>query len=508
MKGHAFRSTATCVSNSLEASGNNQLFQKFIPGDIAWIKIHNNSWWPGQVVDEKSIDVKPKRKSKDEILIRLYGTYDYLYMDPLKCNMEFENFLKQDNITMKEAFQKSLDEDLSHTISSGYSKGRVSHFRGHTTSESPKGKMQKQIKTARNQKEIGSSNKQKEGSSKQKRKYDARDKAARNTKTKEDEGREQRINVKYEKEAIGGNSIRQGTPENHNIAEKEIIGASGVNSTKRDCLRRSPRNADKKHEMEMYIIEWSRCQYTESCRSGKLNMMDKVNSGASNMKVMEQLCSEQSRQMDRVHIKEKLPGKASKEISGDEAAGTVIVKKYTLRKRKQKDAQLEVKKIFISEMSKDKGKKNHESGLQDYVDKGANRDLVPKRIRQNDFQELNHKNVAAQTMEMFSNEVAGNRAMEQGEARKNITMKMVRIAASTCKNMKSSDLEEQKRGNATQPKKIESLKSDHQAKFSAPESAVDISARKTKVMRSLGLIPPSGSPFHRNRILEVAHLKT
>lgn len=49
MKGHAFRSTATCVSNSLEASGNNQLFQKFIPGDIAWIKIHNNSWWPGQV---------------------------------------------------------------------------------------------------------------------------------------------------------------------------------------------------------------------------------------------------------------------------------------------------------------------------------------------------------------------------------------------------------------------------------------------------------------------------
>ncbi|XP_064944183.1 uncharacterized protein LOC103969167 isoform X9 [Musa acuminata AAA Group] len=239
-------------------------------------------------------------------------------------------FLKQDNITMKEAFQKSLDEDLSHTISSGYSKGRVSHFRGHTTSESPKGKMQKQIKTARNQKEvgspsmrIGSSNKQKEGSSKQKRKYDARDKAARNTKTKEDEGREQRINVKYGKEAIGGNSIRQ-----------------------------------------------------------------------------------------------------------------------------------------------------------------------------------------EQTMEMFSNEVAGNRAMEQGEARKNIAMKMVRIAASTCKNMKPSDFEEQKRGNATQPKKIESLKSDHQAKFSAPESAVDISARKTKVMRSLGLIPPSGSPFHRNRILEVAHLKT
>ncbi|XP_064985997.1 uncharacterized protein LOC135585353 isoform X5 [Musa acuminata AAA Group] len=472
MKGHAFRSTATCVSNSLEASGNNQLFQKFIPGDIAWIKIHNNSWWPGQ-------------------------------------------FLKQDNITMKEAFQKSLDEDLSHTISSGYSMRRVSHFRGHTTSESPKGKMQKQIKTARNQKEvgspsvrIGSSNKQKEGSSKQKRKYDARDKAARNTKTNKDEGREQRINVKYGKEAIGGNSIRQGTPENHNIAEKEIIGVSGVNSTKRDCLRRSPRNADKKHEMEMYIIEWSRCQYTESCRSGKLNMMDKVNSGASNVKVMEQLCSEQSRQMDRGQIKEKLPGKASKEISGDEAAGTVIVKKYTLRKRKQKDAQLEVKKNFISEMSKDKGKKNHESGLQDYVDKGANRDLVPKRIRQNDFQELNHKNVAEQTMEMFSNEVAGNRAMEQGEGRKNIAMKMVRIAASTCKNMKPSDLEEQKRGNATQPKKIESLKSDHQAKFSAPESAVDISARKTKVMRSLGLIPPSGSPFHRNRILEVAHLKT
>ncbi|RRT45838.1 hypothetical protein B296_00048651 [Ensete ventricosum] len=407
MKGHAFRSTAICVSNSLEASGNNQLFQKFMPGDIAWIKIHNHSWWPGQVF---SI--------------------------------------------------------------------------------------------------LGSSYKQKEGSSKQKRKYGARGKAASNTKTKEDEGREQRINVKYGKEAIRGNSIRQGTPENHNIAEKEIVGASGVNSSKRDCLRRSPRNADKKHEMEMYIIEWSRSQYTEPCGSGKLNTMDKVNSGASNVKVMEQLCSEQSRQKDRVQIKEKLPGKASKEISVDEASGAVIVKKYTLRKRKQKDAQLEAKKEFISEISKDKGKENHESGLQDYVDKGVNRDLVPKRIRQNDFPELICENVAEQTKEMFSNEVAGNRAIEQDEARKNIATKMVRIAASRCKNMKPSDLEEQKRGNATRPKKIESLKSDHQAKFSAPEAAADISARKTKVMLSLGLIPPSGSPFHRNGMLEVAHLKT
>ncbi|URE46720.1 PWWP domain [Musa troglodytarum] len=468
-----------------------------------------------EVVDEKSIDVKPKKKSKDEILIRLYGTYDYLYMDPLKCNMEFENFLKQDNITMKEAFQKSLAEDLSHTISSGCSKRQVSHFREHTASESPKGKMQKQIKTARNQKEVGSpsmrlgsSDKQTEGSSKQKRKYDARDKAARNTKTKEDEGREQRINVNFGKEAIGGGGIRQGTPANHNIAEKEITGASGVNSTKRDCLRRSPRNANKKHEMEMYMIEWPRCQYTESYGSGKLNMMDKVNSGASNTKVMGQLCSEHLRQMDRVQINEKLPGKTSKEISGDEAAGTVIVKKYTLRKRKQKDTQLEVKKNFISEISEEKGKENHESGLQGYVDEGVTRDLVPKRIRQNDFQELNCKNVADQTMEMFSNEVAGNRAIEQGEARKNIAMKTVRITASRCKNMKPSDLEEQKRGNATQPKKIESLKSDHQTMFSAPESAVDISARKTKVMRSLGLIPPSGSPFHKNGMLEVAHLKT
>ncbi|KAJ0961201.1 hypothetical protein J5N97_000823 [Dioscorea zingiberensis] len=46
-------------------------------GDTLWTKVNGCSWWPAQVVSEKSISNKHKRKAEDEVLVRLYGTYEY-----------------------------------------------------------------------------------------------------------------------------------------------------------------------------------------------------------------------------------------------------------------------------------------------------------------------------------------------------------------------------------------------------------------------------------------------
>ncbi|XVE55599.1 hypothetical protein DITRI_Ditri03aG0171900 [Diplodiscus trichospermus] len=60
-------------------------------GEVIWVKLHENLWWPAQVVDDRSVSesCKPGNRSQGEVLVRLYGSYEYLYADPMKDYSEF-----------------------------------------------------------------------------------------------------------------------------------------------------------------------------------------------------------------------------------------------------------------------------------------------------------------------------------------------------------------------------------------------------------------------------------
>ncbi|GMN40132.1 hypothetical protein TIFTF001_009368 [Ficus carica] len=96
------------------------------PADIIWVKNHGGSWWPAQVVDENLVSEssKPSKRSAEKVLVRLYGTYTYSYVDPIKCHSEFDEILKQNNNSYRDIFLKALEKDVTRLKSSKSKKQR------------------------------------------------------------------------------------------------------------------------------------------------------------------------------------------------------------------------------------------------------------------------------------------------------------------------------------------------------------------------------------------------
>ncbi|XP_058088511.1 uncharacterized protein LOC131235330 isoform X6 [Magnolia sinica] len=115
-------------SEAATKGGDDKLRKEFTLGDIVWIKIYDSSWWPAQVVDENTIGggEKIEKKMEGGVLTRLYGSYEYLYVDPMKYHSEFENVLKQNNCSVKEILNKALEQDLSQIKSGAKSKRKAS----------------------------------------------------------------------------------------------------------------------------------------------------------------------------------------------------------------------------------------------------------------------------------------------------------------------------------------------------------------------------------------------
>ncbi|XP_057469500.1 uncharacterized protein LOC130758572 isoform X2 [Actinidia eriantha] len=95
--------------------------KEVILGDIIWVSLHGSSWWPAQVVDDNAVSQskKPSNRSASEVLVRLYGSYKYMYVDPMACRTEFENILEQNNGNCNVIFKKALDEELARFESGG-----------------------------------------------------------------------------------------------------------------------------------------------------------------------------------------------------------------------------------------------------------------------------------------------------------------------------------------------------------------------------------------------------
>ncbi|XP_058221271.1 PWWP domain-containing protein 4-like [Rhododendron vialii] len=110
----------------------NQTSKEVVLGDLIWVSLHGSSWWPAQVFDDNAVSRrnKPRKRSTGEVLVRLYGSYKYMYVDPIKCRSEFDNILKQKNGNYSEIFEKALEQDLGRLRS-----GRGNTKKGSTSQE-------------------------------------------------------------------------------------------------------------------------------------------------------------------------------------------------------------------------------------------------------------------------------------------------------------------------------------------------------------------------------------
>ncbi|GAV66829.1 hypothetical protein CFOL_v3_10339, partial [Cephalotus follicularis] len=108
-----------------------KLEETVMQGDEIWVNINGDSWWPAQVVDENTVSASKKagNKSLGDVLVRLYGSYKYLYADPVKCRSDFEMVLKQNNGCRRQIFMKSLERDRQ-LLKSGGTKRRGSKTTG------------------------------------------------------------------------------------------------------------------------------------------------------------------------------------------------------------------------------------------------------------------------------------------------------------------------------------------------------------------------------------------
>ncbi|KAK2977968.1 hypothetical protein RJ640_023506 [Escallonia rubra] len=122
MKANILPSNGSCVEKK---SGNKaadiQICGEIAFGDLIWVKLHESSWWPGQVVDENLVSrsCKPSDRSAGEVLVR------FLYVDPIRCHSEFENILKDFNGCYSEILEKALEQDIPRP-KCGTAKGRES----------------------------------------------------------------------------------------------------------------------------------------------------------------------------------------------------------------------------------------------------------------------------------------------------------------------------------------------------------------------------------------------
>ncbi|CAA3004534.1 Hypothetical predicted protein [Olea europaea subsp. europaea] len=83
-------------------------------GDLVWVLLPCSSWWLAQAVDENSVSgkLKPINKSAGEVLVRLYGSYKYLYVDPIMSHGKFEDKHEAYSGNYMDILKETLEQEL------------------------------------------------------------------------------------------------------------------------------------------------------------------------------------------------------------------------------------------------------------------------------------------------------------------------------------------------------------------------------------------------------------
>lgn len=92
----------------------NQSIWKPDYGDLLWVRLHGSSWWPAQVVDESTVSAihQPRKRREGEILVRLYGSYKYSFINPISSLLEFKDTLEKYSGSYNAILEESLKQDL------------------------------------------------------------------------------------------------------------------------------------------------------------------------------------------------------------------------------------------------------------------------------------------------------------------------------------------------------------------------------------------------------------
>nr|XP_043617854.1 uncharacterized protein LOC122589607 isoform X2 [Erigeron canadensis] len=123
---------STVKNKAGKETENGQPNMEVIFGEMLWVKLDQGSWWPAQVVDDNSISLayKPSSKgSKSDVLVRLYGSYTYNYVDIHGSRAEFKDILMKKNFNYESIFKETLEQDLP-SLKSSRSKKRQSNSKG------------------------------------------------------------------------------------------------------------------------------------------------------------------------------------------------------------------------------------------------------------------------------------------------------------------------------------------------------------------------------------------
>ncbi|KAF5765623.1 putative PWWP domain-containing protein [Helianthus annuus] len=102
-------------------------------GELLWVKLNETSWWPAQIVDENLVSSvnKPSSKgSSSDLLVRLYGSYIYKYVDIHTSSAEFKTMIIKNNFNYHDIVKKSIEQDLPSLRSSKSRKRQQSKSKG------------------------------------------------------------------------------------------------------------------------------------------------------------------------------------------------------------------------------------------------------------------------------------------------------------------------------------------------------------------------------------------
>ncbi|XP_039049917.1 putative oxidoreductase GLYR1 isoform X1 [Hibiscus syriacus] len=241
-----------------------QLVGEVSLGDLIWVKVHGNSWWPALVVDEKSVSEssKPGGKSQGKVLVRLYGSHEYFYADPVKYHSEFKTILEQNNGNCYDILDKTLEQLRRKSIKP---KGQGSKATANTGADASKGKTSKQDETPK----------------KPKRKSPSTDKQAKNKAVEQlsVQKKQRKNNQTAEKKKPNGRSAKEKSKSSTSKEQKR-----GKTSKQYEAQKKSKPNSPRTSKEENMLKEETGSQSSEGASPG-----ESPKSGTRRTRVMQDL---------------------------------------------------------------------------------------------------------------------------------------------------------------------------------------------------------------------------
>ncbi|AES73176.2 putative PWWP domain-containing protein [Medicago truncatula] len=109
-------------------SGKNQITEagSLGHGDMIHVKLPGGSWWPAQVVNDEAIlqSFQPRKCRTGEVLVRIYGSQEFLNVNPVRSCSEFELILKNNNADLRKILEEGLQKDLPSSKNKPASKAK------------------------------------------------------------------------------------------------------------------------------------------------------------------------------------------------------------------------------------------------------------------------------------------------------------------------------------------------------------------------------------------------